>query len=131
MRKITLTIGERVAVIEDNKIINGTIVNIFSEISNPIVVVKTENGSCIKTPIEKVAKLSEERSEEKSEDPIQEVKQKTEITITPEEFKEISAKIVFDEMKKLGSDGLMLGMAFTILTAKLHKALFVGEADND
>lgn len=131
MRKITLTIGERVAVIEDNKIINGTIVNIFSEINNPIVVVKTEDGSCIKTPIEKVAKLSEERSEEKSEDPIQGVKQKTEITITPKEFKEISMKIVSDEMKKLGSDGLMLGIAFTILTAKLHKALFVGEADND
>lgn len=131
MRKISFVIGERVAVIEDNKIAYGVILKIFPEVLPPVFVVQFEDGNVGKVEIDKIAKVeAKDQTEESTKD--QEHKEpieKAEITITPEEFRKISVNLVTKEAEKMVPGGMMLGLAFTAFVAKLHRALFIDEAE--
>lgn len=131
MRKISFSIGERVAVIEDNKIAYGAILKIFPEVVPHVFVVQFEDGNVGKVEIDKIAKVeAKDQTEESTKD--QEHKEpieKAEITITPEEFRKISVNLVTKEAEKMKPDGMMLGLAFIAFVAKLHRALFIDEAE--
>ena len=125
MRKISFSIGERVAVIEDNKIAYGAILKIFPEVVTPVVVVQFEDGNVGKVEIDKIAKVeAKDQTEESTKD--QEHKEpieKAEITITPEEFRKIAIETIVNETEDLSP---IIDFAFTRFVAKLHKALFFG-----
>lgn len=131
MRKISFTIGERVAVIEDNKITYGVIKKIFPEVIPPVFVVEFEDGNVGKVDIDRIGKIPEDK-DRNHEDKIQgdrDLVEKSEITITPDQFKKIGSKIVAEEVEKMGYGGGLLGLTFTIFLAKLHRALFIDEAE--
>lgn len=131
MRKISFTIGERVAVIEDNKITYGVIKKIFPEVIPSIFVVEFEDGNVGKVDIDRIGKIPEDK-DRNHEDKIQgdrDLVEKSEITITPDQFKKIGSKIVAEEVEKIGHGGGLLGLTFTIFLAKLHRALFIDEAE--
>ena len=133
MRKISFTIGERVAVIEDNKIAYGVIRKIFSEVIPPVFMVEREDGEIAKVEIDKIAKVeAKDQTEDSSKD--QENKdrvEKLEITITPDQFHDITTEIIGEECAKIGPAGLMVGMATGIIMAKIHTALFTDGVEND
>ena len=133
MRKINFTIGERVAVIEDNKIAYGVILKIFMEVRSPVFVVQFEDGNVAKVEIDNIAKVeSKDQTEEPSKD--QEIKdrvEKLEITITPDQFRDITTEIIGEECAKMGSCGLMVGMAMGIIMVKIHTALFTDGVENE
>ena len=133
MRKISFAIGERVAVIEDNKIAYGVILKIFPEVLPPVFVVQFEDGNVGKVEIDKIAKVeAKDQTEEPSKE--QEIKdrvEKSEITITPDQFHDITTEIIGEECAKMGSAGLMVGMAMGIIMAKIHMALFTDGVEND
>ena len=133
MRKISFTIGERVAVIEDNKIAYGVILKIFPEVLPPVFVVQFEDGNVAKVEIDKIAKVeAKDQIEEPSKD--QEIKdrvEKLEITITPDQFHDITTEIIGEECAKMGPAGLIVGMATGIIMAKIHTALFIDGVEND
>ena len=131
MRKISFSIGERVAVIEDNKIAYGAILKIFSEVVPPVFVVQFEDGNVGKVEIDKIAKIPEDKNLNQDEK-IQEERnpvEKAEITITPEEFKRIGARVIAEEVERMGPRGGLLGLAFTVFIAELHRALFIDEVE--
>lgn len=132
MRKISFTIGERVAVIEDNKITYGVIKKIFPEVIPPVFVVEFEDGNVGKVDIDRIGKIPEDKDrnqEDKNQEDNDQV-EKSEITITPDQFQDITTDIIGEECAKMGPAGLV-GMAMGIVMAKIHKALFTDEAEND
>lgn len=107
--------GQKVVMIVNNKMKIGTIVNLYTQLQNPIVIVDF-NGDCAKVPVEKIAPYEEPK--------------KDGVTITAEEFKDISTKIIAEECAKLGADGIFLLIPTTVIVGKIRAKLF-GEADND
>ena len=130
MRKISFTIGERVAVIYDNKIAYGVILKIFPEVVPPVSVVKFEDGNVAKVEIDKIAKVeAKDQTEEPSKDrEHKEPIEKAEITITPEEFRKIAIETIVNETEDHSS---IIGFVFTSFVAKLHKALFFDAVENE
>lgn len=133
MRKISFTIGERVAVIEDNKIAYGVILKIFPEVLPPVFVVQFEDGNVAKVEIDKIAKVeAKDQTEEPSKDQENNRRvEKSEITITPDEFKKIATDVADREVEKFGKGGGSLYIIFTIFVLKLHRALFFDAVENE
>jgi hypothetical protein len=119
------TEGAKVITIEDNKIKKGVIKSLYDTMS--IAIVKFEDGSVGKIEISKLALDQDEKKHEEPEKPTESV-EKSEITITPEEFRNIAVGVVVKETK----DNVIVGLVLTRLIAKLHKALFFdNEGEND
>lgn len=76
-----------------------------------IAIVKFEDGSTEKVRISDLRPVSE---------PETETVEKTEITITPEQFRTIA----INELKKRTLDGSIMNLSFTGFIIGLHKALF-------
>lgn len=131
VKEIKMSIGDRVVMIENHELRRGTIKNIHAELLRPILIVEFDDGEIEKVLADDVAlepktevKEDQEVKEEKTSKPVE----KSEITITPDEFREISTNLVAEESKQGGAMLMMLG---TILMSKLHEALFVDEGEND
>lgn len=133
MRKISFTVGEKVAVIEDNKITNGVITKIFPEVCPPILVVGFDDGTISKVEIDRVAKIEEANTATEDNENISEEragKPVTEITITDEEFIDIAGEVISDEIKKIPG-GAILGMTLTFFAGVLARRLFTDEENGD
>lgn len=119
--------GMRVVVIDEhNRVRKGVIVNVHDILE--IAIVKFDDEHVEKVHFSCLGIEPESREEpKKASKPVE----KSEITITPDEFKKIASRVVAEEAKKLGKDGIMFGLALTIVTAKIHGALFFDEGDND
>lgn len=108
------SVGDRVIAIEDSTVRKGRVTAIFDDLWTAVVAF--EDGDVEKKHVDDIAIL-EEKSEAKVE--------LSEITITPEEFRRISAKIIAEESK----DYPLVALSFSSIMAKVHKALFIDEVD--
>lgn len=113
--------GDRVGIIENGKIVKGTIKEVYLEVG--YAVVAFDCGDVKKVLLSNLAVLPEENQEPKS--PTEPV-EKSEITITPEEFRNIACDVVARKTK----DNPLVGLVTTLLLADIHKALFI-EGDNE
>lgn len=131
IKKITMKQGDRVAIIEHGEIKQGIIKDI-KFLDRPVAIVDFD-GEIRKVLVEDLGKVvtDEETSKDHSDYLGDNLEEKSEITITPEEFRKIGIKIVDEEIDKLGPGGELVGLSFAIFLAKLHKALFIYEAEND
>lgn len=131
IKKITMKQGDRVAIIEHGEIKQGIIKDV-KFLDRPVAIVDFD-GEIRKVLVEDLGKVvtDEETSKDHSDYLGDNLEEKSEITITPEEFRKIGIKIVNEEIDKLGPRDKLLGLSFTIFLAKLHKALFIYEAEND
>ena len=110
-----------IGVLLDNQIKEGVIVSVYNPISTAIVRLTT--GEVVKASFETLVIPAKKEGpepveKEKTEEPVE----KSEITITPEEFRKIACKVIAEDEKEL--DLPLLTLTFTIFVAKLPKALF-------
>ena len=128
MRKVIFTVGEKVAVIEDNKITNGVIMKIFPEVNPPIIMVGFDDNTVAKVEIDRIAKIPDDTTatedDEIEEDISEEREPVNEIMLTPDKFASVTACLISREVKNSKEGGLILGTAFSIFSAKLGVELF-------
>lgn len=127
IKKITMKQGDRVAIIEHGEIKQGIIKDV-KFLDRPVAIVDFD-GEIRKVLVEDLGKVMTD--EETSKDHADNLEEKSEITITQEEFQNISVKIVDETIDELGLGEEVLAFIFAIFLAKLHKALFIYEAEND
>ena len=124
MKRIDFSTGDEVVTIKDGELRKGVIKN-FYPINPPVFVIEFEDGTVEKVLYSNVApapKTETQEPEEKNE-PVE----KSEITITPSEFMQITTRVIANETK----DRKLVGLAFAALMAKVHKALFIDAWEND
>ena len=126
IKKITMKQGDTVAIIEHGEIKKGILKDVKA-LDRPVAIVDFD-GEIRKVLVDDLARVQEE-SEEIQED--NEPVEKSEITITPDQFRDITTSIIGEECAKMGPAGLMVGMAMGIIMAKIHTALFTDGAEND
>ena len=126
IKKITMKQGDTVAIIEHGEIKKG-ILKDEKVLDRPVAIVDFD-GEIRKVLVDDLARVQEE-SEEIQED--NEPVEKSEITITPDQFRDITTSIIGEECAKMGSAGLMVGMAIGIIMGKIHNELFIDGAEND
>ena len=126
MIKITMKQGDTVAIIEHGEIKKGILKDV-KVLDRPVAIVDFD-GEIRKVLVDDLARVQEE-SEEIRED--NEPVEKSEITITPDQFHDITTEIIGEECAKMGSAGLMVGMAIGIIMGKIHNELFIDGAEND
>lgn len=131
IKKITMKQGDRVAIIEHGEIKQGIIKDI-KFLDRPVAIVDFD-GEIRKVLVENLGKVvtDEETSKDREDYLSDNLEEKSEITITQEEFQNISVKIVDETIDELGLGEEVLAFIFAIFLAKLHKALFIYEAEND
>lgn len=123
MKRIDFSTGDEVVTIKDGELRKGVIKNFFP-VNPPVFVIEFEDGTVEKVPYTNVApapKTETQESEEKNE-PVE----KTEITITPDEFREISCRVIAENTK----ENKIVGLAFASLMGKIHRALFIEPWEN-
>ena len=120
-------VGTRVVVIDEkHELRKGTIDTVYLDME--IAIVKFDDGNTEKVHFSNLGIEPETKAqEEKATEPVE----KSEITITPEEFQKISIDVITEEVTKMGQNGKLLEIIITILVAKIHGALFIDAVDND
>lgn len=119
--------GMRVVVIDENNEVRKGVINTVYE-DMEIAIVKFDDGNVEKVHFSYLGIEPETKDqEEKPTEPVE----KSEITITPDEFKKIASKVVMKNVEKMGEGGGLLGLTFTIFAVELHRALFFDAVDND
>ena len=113
--------GVRVVVIDENhELRKGVIKDVYPGINTAIVTFDDGNVEKVRFNYLGIDQETKEKPTEPAE--------KSEITITPDEFRNIAVDVITKESEK---GGLLLSMVGTILVSKLHIALFVDEGEND
>lgn len=126
IKRITMKQGDTVAIIEHGEIKKGILKDVKA-LDRPVAIVDFD-GEIRKVLVEDLARVQEE-SEEIQED--NEPVEKSEITITPDQFHDITTSIIGEECAKMGPAGLMVGMTIGIIMGKIHNELFIDGAEND
>lgn len=122
VKEIKMSIGDRVVMIENHELRRGVIRKIYDDIPTPVLMVEFDDGEIEKVyPGDVALEPKAEVKEEKK--PVE----KSEITITPEEFREIS----IDTVMKFTNNDTIVGLTLTMFCADLHQALFENEGEND
>ena len=116
-----LNVGDRVIVIENREIKKGAIKNTYYALG--VVIVEFDDGSVAKAPVTNVA--FEPKAESTAESEAQEKREgkpteKSEITITPDEFRDIAIEVLSRET----ADNPLVGVVLTPILVKIGKALF-------
>lgn len=121
-----ITEGTRVVVIEDGELKKGVVTNVYH--FSDIAIVAFDDESYSKVPLSQLA-IEPVAEPDKNQEPTEpsEPVEKSEITITPEAFREISMRTVFEMTK----DKPIVGLALTMFSAELHRALFYDAVEND
>ena len=119
MKEILFDIGDKVVKIQDGKLRKCTIKNVYFT-NPPIFAIEFEDGTVEKARRADIAPEPKVETPKETEPVI-----KSEITITPDEFKEITIRIIAEETKCCKA----LGVALASIMGKIHKALFV-ESEN-
>lgn len=121
MKKVEFSTGDKVVTIKDGELRSGEIRNFFP-VNPPVFVVQYEDGTIAKVPYDNVAPAP--KTETAAENaPVE----KSEITITPDEFREIACRVIAENTKGRP----LVGLAIVPLVGKIHKALFEEPAKND
>lgn len=130
-KKNVMKPGDVVAIIENGAIKKGILKKKFDFQTDQAIV--DFNGTLRKVWLKDLAKIENNDIEKENDENIKDranylsgnQKEKSEITITPESFRNIGLKVVCEETKKSGSAGGLLRLSFAVLLAKLHQALFI------
>lgn len=121
MQKVEFSIGDKVVTIKDGELRKGVVKNFFP-VNPPIFLIEFEDGTVEKVLYNNVA------PEPKTETPEENAPvEKSEITITPDEFREITCRVIAEETKK----HKIVGLAFASIMGKIHRALFVESWENE
>lgn len=111
----------KVVVIEYNKLRKGVIDKVYEDLN--IAIVKFDDGDKGKVHFSKLGIEPDTKVQETK--PIEPV-EKSEITITPDEFRNISTRIIVEE-----TDRLPVALLVGNVVAKIHEKLFIDEVDNE
>lgn len=117
--------GFRVVVIDGDthEIRKGVINATYEEVE--IAIVKFDDGNVEKVGFDYLSIEPETKvQEEKPTEPVE----KSEITITPGEFRKLCTRVIAEEVKNQKEIGGLLGLTFTIFSSELHRALFFDDA---
>lgn len=129
-KKITMKQGDTVAIIEHGEIKKGILKDVKA-LDRPVAIVDFD-GEIRKVLVEDLAKVQEDTKDETEE--IQEDKEpveKSEITITSDEFKKIATDVADREVEKIEKGGGLLDIIFAIFVVKLRRALFFDAVENE
>lgn len=107
--------GDPVVTVINGRLVHAKVDRFYPQISTAIIV--TEDGDHIKVPFNSIS-------------PEPEAPKKEGVTITAEEFADISAKIVAEECAKAGEGRELILLMVTVIFGKIYAKLF-GEGDND
>lgn len=121
MKNMSFNIGDRVAVIEDYKIIEGNVTRIYPNLDTPVMTVKFDDGSYDKVAMDEVAKIEEVK--EDANDPTL----KDEITLTQDRFKDVSAGALAEYVRE--TEDTETAMTCTVIIAVILKSLFTESSD--
>ena len=115
--------GDRVGVVSNGEIKKGVVMSVYSDLDYAIV--KFEDGVS-KVMLHNIGLIPEEKDQAPKETkrPVE----KSEITITPEEFEKIGVKVCTKLATKFGGPGFIFRSS--ALLAGLHTALFI-EGENE
>ena len=119
---VTFKSGDDVIHVKDGVERRGYIIAVCTYRVNPIALVKFEDKTTEKIFISELRTLSEAETETETE-----IIEKTEITITPDQFRTIA----INELKKRTLDGSIVNLSFTGFIIELHKALFFGSVSEN
>lgn len=120
MQKVEFSTGDKIVTIKDGELRKGVIKNFFP-VNPPVFVIEFEDGTVEKVLYNNVA------PEPKTETPEENAPvEKSEITITPDEFREITCRVIAEETK----DHKIVGLACASIMGKIHRALFVEPWEN-
>lgn len=114
--------GDRVGVVSNGEIKKGVVMSVYNDLDYAIV--KFEDGVG-KVMLHNIGLLPEEKDQDPKE--TKKPVEKSEITITPEEFQNIGIKVCTKLAEKLGPGYLL---RCSVILASLHTALFI-EGEND
>lgn len=117
--------GLRVVVIdEDTHEVRKGVINASYE-GVEVAIVKFDDGNVEKVGFDYLGIEPETKvQEEKPTEPVE----KSEITITPGEFRKLCTRVIAEEVKEHKEIGGLLELTFTIFSAELHRALFFDDA---
>lgn len=118
--------GVRVVVIDrnTNEIKKGVIDKAYFEME--IAIVKFDDGNVEKVPYEHLH-IEPENDVQETTEPVE----KSEITITPEEFRNISSHVIEEITDKLEDKSGVIGLTMIVFASELNNALFRSEVDNE
>lgn len=118
--------GVRVIVFDrdTNEIKKGVIDKAYFEME--IAIVKFDDGNVEKVPYEHLH-IEPENDVQETTEPVE----KSEITITPEEFRNISSHVIEEITDKLEDKSGVIGLTMIVFASELHNALFRSEVEND
>lgn len=123
-----LTMGCKVFVINDNHTVRkGTLKGIYDSVGIAVVDFDDNEGTFEKVKLDKIGIVEETEAPTEKERPSAPV-EKSEITITSEDFRATIAKIIAEESKTCHP---AVAMTLTIGFVKLHKALFTEDPENE
>lgn len=114
MSKVNFNIGDKIVTIKDGELRKGVIKNEYP-VNPPVLAIKFEDGTIEKVFSSDVAPEPKAETQEKNE-PVE----KSEITIAPDEFREIASRVIAKETK----GNYLVGYAFASLVGEIYKALF-------
>lgn len=122
MHEMKFNVGDRIVTVINGELRKGVIKELY-QVSPPVVVVRLEDGSLAKVLYNDIAPEPQAEDNQGENKPIE----KPEITITPDEFKKIAARVIVEETE----DHPIAGLAFAVMVRKIYNALFVDESEND
>lgn len=117
-------IDQKVLVVEDNELKPGTIRSLYETLG--IAIVDFGEAEYKKVKIDNIAIEHESEKDAESNEPIE----RAEITITPNEFKEIASKVASEVMLTMNKPIEVIG-DYAVIVAKLQLALFVEDPNDD
>lgn len=122
MKRINFNMGDKVVTVKDGELRKGVIKNVYP-VNPPVVAVKFEDGTVEKVFQSDIALEPDIETPDETNEPAE----KPEITITPDKFRDISCRVIAEEIKS----NLLLAVAFSSIMSKIHNALFVEPWEND
>lgn len=123
MKMVDFNVGDKIVTIKDGELRKGVVKNFYPMVTPPVFAIEFEDGTVEKVLYNNIA------PEPKTETPEEEIEpvEKSEITITPDEFREITCRVIAEET----TEHKVVGLAFASLMGKIHRALFVDEWENE
>lgn len=122
MKETSFNIGDKIVTIRDGELYRGTIKGIYP-LNPPICAIAFEDGSIRKIFLRDIAPDPKADPQyEKTE-----LGEKSEITITPDEFKKITCDII----AKYTDDKPFAALEFGLMMSKIHRALFIDSRDGE
>lgn len=119
-----ITEQARVIVIENHEIRRGTVGTLFEGLG--LAIVNFDDGNVEKVRLSELGIEPVAEPTEKDQEPTEPV-EKSEITITPKEFRITSVDLIVEMTKDIP----LVGLALTAFASELHKKLFRNVVDND